>query len=67
MKSKDIALKIAGTIFGMVALLHLLRVITGVTVIIGGWELPMLVNLLGLIAASVLCIWLWLQSVSRDR
>jgi hypothetical protein len=66
MKSKDVALKIAGTIFGIVAALHLLRVITGVTVIIGEWTLPMWVNMLGLIGASVLCLWLLLQSGSRD-
>jgi len=67
MKSKDISLKIAGSIFGFVALLHLLRVVTGASVIIAGWEMPMLVSMAGLIGGAVLSIWLWLQSVNKDR
>ena len=66
MKSKDIALRIAGTIFGIVAILHLLRLITGAPVVIAGWELPMMLSMVGLIVTAVLCIWLWLQSASKD-
>jgi hypothetical protein len=50
MKSKDIALKLAASIFGIVAILHLLRVITDATVIIDGWSLPIWLNVLGFIA-----------------
>jgi uncharacterized membrane protein len=67
MKSKDISLKIAGSIFGIVALLHLVRLITGASVTIGGWEMPMLMSMAGLIGGAVLSIWFWLQSVNRDR
>lgn len=67
MKSKNIALRIAGTIFGIVALMHLARVIMDIRVIIGEWEVPMVASMIGMIGAFVLCIWLWLQSVSRDK
>jgi len=67
MKIKDLAMRIAGTIFGIVALLHLLRVITGISVVIGGWMLPMWMNVIGFVATGCLCIWLWLLSVSRDQ
>jgi hypothetical protein len=62
MKSKDFALQIAGTIFGMVALLHLLRVITEATVVIAGWSMPIWVNVLGFIATAFLsAALLWLS------
>lgn len=67
MKSKNIALRIAGTIFGIVALIHLARVIMDTRVLIGEWEVPMVVSMIGLIGSFALCIWLWLQSVSRDK
>ena len=67
MKNKTFALKIAGTIFGLVAILHLLRLITDVSVEIGGWLLPMWVNMLGLMVTIVLCFWLWLQAISKEK
>ncbi len=59
MNSKNVWLRIAGTIFGVVAILHLLRIITSVPVLIGGWSLPVCVNWMGLVATVFLCIWLW--------
>ena len=67
MNTKIIGLRVAGSIFGIVAALHLLRVVTGISVVIGGWMLPMWVNWIGFVGAGVLCVWLWLASVSRDR
>lgn len=62
MKSKDLALKLAATIFGMVALLHLLRVITDATVVIAGWSMPIWVNVLGFIATAFLsAVMCWLS------
>ncbi|MDP1622873.1 MAG: hypothetical protein Q8M08_11115 [Bacteroidales bacterium] len=59
MFSKNLWLRIAGTIFGFVAILHLLRIITGVPVLIGGWLLPVWVNWMGLLATGFLGFWLW--------
>jgi hypothetical protein len=56
---KNLAIRISGTIFGIVALIHLLRLITGVPVLINGWLLPIWVNWMGLIATGFLCVWLW--------
>jgi len=55
-------LRIAGTIFGFVALLHLLRLLTGISVMIGEFLLPLWVNVMGLIATTILCIGLWVLS-----
>ena len=59
MNSKPLALRVAGAVFGVVALLHLARILTGVPVSIGGWSLPMWINWMGLLATGLLCIWLW--------
>jgi len=59
MNSKIIALRISGTIFGIVTLLHLTRLLTGVDVIISNWYLPEWVNIMGFFATGFLTIWLW--------
>ncbi|MBC8321841.1 MAG: hypothetical protein H8E34_14100 [Bacteroidetes bacterium] len=59
MNSKIIALRISGTIFGIVALLHLSRLLTGISVLIGDWTLPIWVNIFGFIASATLSTWLW--------
>ena len=64
MKSKTLALRVAGTVFGIIALIHLLRLITGISVIIGGEPLPMWVNIVGLLATGFRCAWLWSLTVS---
>jgi hypothetical protein len=63
MNSKSCWLRIAGTIFGIVAIIHLLRIVTGVPVLIGGWLLPLWVNWLGLGVTGFLCLWLWMMSI----
>ncbi len=67
MKSKDVALKIAAAIFGMVALLHLLRVITDATVVIDGWSMPIWINVLGFIATAFLSAILWWLSLNKEN
>ncbi|MDP4291557.1 MAG: hypothetical protein Q8908_10800, partial [Bacteroidota bacterium] len=54
--------RIAGTIFGLVGILHLLRVITNIRIVIGECSIPVWFNLLGLFGASFLCICLWRMS-----
>jgi len=65
MNIKDFALRIAGAVFGIVAVLHLLRIVTGIAVILGSWLLPMWVNWMGFIATVFLCVWLWRLSFSK--
>ncbi|MEI6748591.1 MAG: hypothetical protein WCM93_05455 [Bacteroidota bacterium] len=59
MNSKTLGLRIAGSIFGVVALIHFLRLITGVEILIGGFSLPTWINWMGLIVTTFLCLWLW--------
>ncbi|MEI6173248.1 MAG: hypothetical protein WCR01_05800 [Bacteroidota bacterium] len=65
--SKILGLRVAGTIFGIVAALHLLRVVIGIPIAISGWMLPAWMNVLGFGGTGLIGTWLWLLSVSRDR
>ncbi len=68
MRSKTLALRLAGTIFGLVTVLHLLRVMTGVPITIGGWLMPIWVNTFGMIATGCLSGWMWwLSSINADE
>ena len=62
---KNTALRIAGTIFGIVAILHLSRLVTGAPVYINGWLLPVWSNWIGMIATTFLCMWCWRLSVDK--
>ncbi|OFY49424.1 MAG: hypothetical protein A2W85_06155 [Bacteroidetes bacterium GWF2_41_31] len=67
MNFKNIGLRISGTIFGIVSVLHLLRVVSVVSVTIGGWQLPMWVNMMGFLAAGFLSGGLWWLSCSKNE
>ena len=64
MNAKNIWLRIAGTIFGIVAIVNLLRIVTGVPVLIGCWSLPVWSNWMDLLATGFLCFWLWRLSLT---
>ena len=59
---KDFALRLNGTVFGIVAILHLLRVITSIPILIASWMLPMWFSYVGFLATGVLSGWLWMLS-----
>ncbi|MCX5711717.1 MAG: hypothetical protein NTY47_01425 [Candidatus Omnitrophica bacterium] len=55
---KKIALRISGVIFGMVALLHLARLIFRVEIIAGGVNIPMWLSVVGSVIPAVLAMWM---------
>jgi len=59
MSQQTLGLRVAGTVFGMAAAAHLLRLATRAEFVIAGWEVPLGINALGLLIAGGLCIWLW--------
>lgn len=59
MNSPALGLRIAGTIFGVVSVVHLLRLLTQVDVIIAGWPMPFWMNVAGCMVTAGLCVWLW--------
>ena len=59
MSRQTLGLRVAGTVFGIVAAGHLLRLATRADILIAGWAVPLGVNALGVLIAGGLCIWLW--------
>jgi hypothetical protein len=55
---KDMALLVAGIIFALVALLHLLRVIFKVEIKIGAKVLPMNLSIIGFLVAATVAYWM---------
>jgi hypothetical protein len=59
-------LVISGTIFGIVSIFHLLRVVNSWVLVLGEWSVPMWVSWLGTAFPVVLCIWAF-RLASRMR
>ena len=59
MKSQILGLRVAGTIFALVCLAHLWRVITRADVVIAGWQMPVWLNVVGVLIAGGLSLWMW--------
>lgn len=48
---------VSGTLFALVALAHLLRIVYGMPVLVDDLVVPMLVSWIGLIVPGVLAVW----------
>ncbi|MEX0611738.1 MAG: hypothetical protein WD738_00725 [Pirellulales bacterium] len=59
MSSRTIGLRVAGVIFGLVALAQLLRLLTRVEVLVAGRSLPLWPNALAFLIAAGLSLWMW--------
>jgi hypothetical protein len=59
MKSQILGLRVAGTVFALVCLGHLLRIITQADVLIAARQIPIWVNVLGVLIAGGLSLWMW--------
>lgn len=57
------ALIVAGIIFGLVALMHLLRLFYKTEVIMGGKIIPMWVSGIGFIVPLLLSVWMFMEGM----
>lgn len=57
--NKNSPLTVAGIIFTIVAIVHLLRLLFNWGMIINGYVIPMWFSVLGLIIATLLAIWMF--------
>jgi hypothetical protein len=57
--NKNIPLIVAGVIFSLVALMHLLRLLTGFEVTLRGSPVPLWVNGMGLVVTGALAVWMF--------
>jgi hypothetical protein len=67
MHSKILWLRIAGTIFGIVAIMHLFRIILNPLVLINSWSLPIWINWIGVPLTGFLSFWLWRLSYKNGN
>jgi hypothetical protein len=66
MKSQTLGLRVAGTIFALICLVHLLRVVTRADVLIAGHQMPLWINMVGILIAGALSLWMWSLSASHS-
>jgi hypothetical protein len=67
MNSQIAGLRVAGTVFGIMSLAQLSRLLTRAEVQIGGYLLPLWPSVLGFLVAGGLAIWMWKLSSSARK
>lgn len=65
--SQILGLRVAGTIFGLVCIAHVLRVVTRADMVIAGYLLPLWVSGLAVIVTGGMSLWLWKLSCRAMR
>jgi len=63
--SKNITLIVAGAIFIIVAILHLVRLVMKLRVTIGQTEVPMNMSIVGLIVGFILSAWMFMAALLK--
>jgi len=67
MNSPVTGLRFAGTLFALIALIHVWRLVQGFDVIIGNQHIPPSASIVGAIFAGALSLWMWkLSSNARQ-
>lgn len=67
MNSQILGLRVAGTIFGVVCIAQLLRLVTRSEVTIAGYPIPLWPSAIACVIAGGLCLWLWKLSMLHPR
>ncbi len=62
MKNKDLALRVAGTIFALGAFMHLLRLSRHIPLVVNGTEMPLGTSIVGLAVTASLAFWMFYSS-----
>jgi hypothetical protein len=50
-------MRISGTLFGVVALAHAVRLFLSWPVAVAGWSVPMWISAMALVLTGMLCVW----------
>jgi len=58
-KNKSLGLTVSSIIFALVAIVHVVRLLTNFSVTVNGQEIPLLVNVIGLAVTGFMSYWLW--------
>jgi hypothetical protein len=65
MNSPTTGLRVASIIFGILAIGHVVRLITHAQVMVGTHIIPMGLSWIAVIVSAILCIWMWKLSSLR--
>ena len=69
MNAQIFGLRVAGTVFGIVCIAQLVRLLffSGVRVTVGGFEMPLWPNAVAFVILGGLCIWMWTLSYGSRK
>ncbi len=67
MNSPTTALRVGGTVFGLVCLAQLGRLVTGLEVTAAGHVVPMWPSVLAFLLTGGLCAWLWWLTLKKGE
>ena len=69
MHSHVVALRVGGTVFGLICLAQLTRVLMfpEVVVLVGGYRMPLWLSMVAAVVLGGLTFWMWKVSHSTDR
>jgi hypothetical protein len=69
MQSHVVALRVGGTVFGVISLAQLTRVLMfpEVVVLVGGYRMPLWPSMVAAVVLGGLTFWMWTVSYSADR
>jgi hypothetical protein len=67
MNAPVVGLRVASTIFGLMCLAQLLRLVTRVEVLVAGHQMPLWPNAVAFVILGGLSIWLWWLSSTASR
>jgi hypothetical protein len=67
MNSQILGLRVAGTIFGLMCLAQLLRLMTRIEIFVAGRQIPLWPSALGVLIAGGLSLWMWKLSSTATR
>ena len=68
MNSQILGLRVAGTIFGLMCLGQLLRLLTRASLLVANYSIPLWASAIAVVVAGSLSVWLWILScTARSR
>jgi ABC-type uncharacterized transport system permease subunit len=65
MKSQIKGLKVSSALFGLICVVHIVRLLTGFTITIGSIHVGILLSILAMIVTGSLSVWLWTLACPR--
>ncbi len=66
MSSRTCGLRVASVVFGLMCLAQMLRIVTRLGIMIGGYPVSRKFSAVAVVITGGLCLWLWLLSTKAE-